>query len=124
MQIKKIFLPLLLVSIISVSSTANAGLVWFSRANCINNESITWDWPSNNYWLYTQSLHFINGAWEPTINTGWQYTYRSAAVHWGEGVKGGAYVVGKHYQFINGRVQLIAQTNAQGCNLTSFFPYW
>lgn len=29
-----------------VSAPSQAGLVWFSRANCINNESISWDWPA------------------------------------------------------------------------------
>lgn len=40
-----------------VSAPSQAGLVWFSRANCINNESITWDWPGNNYQLWTDSSH-------------------------------------------------------------------
>lgn len=104
---------------------AHAGLVFFSRANCVNNESISWDWPTNSYWLYTIGQHYRNGAWEPAIHTGWEYTFRSAAVHWGEGFSGGAYVIGSHYMYISGYGTLyLGQTPTTNCNLAYFFPYW
>lgn len=55
-----------------VAAPSHAGLVWFSRANCINNESISWDWPGRNHTLWTNSFHW-NGAigWEAPIRTGW-----------------------------------------------------
>jgi hypothetical protein len=104
---------------------AQAGITFFSRANCINNESISWDWPSNSYWLWTNSFHQRNGVSEPVIQTGWEYTYRSAAVHWGEGFYGGAYVVGDHYMWISGYGTLfMGRTQTNNCNLGYFFPYW
>jgi hypothetical protein len=111
-------------STVLVSAPSQAGLIWFSRANCINNESITWDWPNNNYWLWTDSFHYKRG-WEPTIRTGWQWTYRSGAVHWGEGFSGGWLIVGDHYRFSApyGTYKL-GRTQTTGCNLGFFFPYW
>lgn len=46
------------------AAPSQAGLVWFSRANCINNESISWDWPGNNRWLWTNGFHYKGGRWE------------------------------------------------------------
>jgi hypothetical protein len=55
----------------------------------------------------------------------WEWTYRSGAVHWGEGRSGGWYVVGDHWEYSwpygeynHGR------TTTTGCNLGYFFPYW
>lgn len=123
------YLKSLLKLLIPISATvftvpSQAGLVWFSRANCVNNESITWDWPGNNRWLWTNSSHYKNG-WQPTIRTGWEYTWRSAAVHWNEGYSGGWYVVGQHYQWLPGYGEhQFGQTFTQNCNLNYFFPYW
>ena len=112
---------------ISLAQDASAGLTFFSRANCVNNESISWDWPGNNYWLWTYGYHFdyYRGAWEPTLATGWEYTYRSAAIHWGEGFRGGYYVVGDHYMWISGYGTLyMGRSQTDNCNLGYFFPYW
>lgn len=107
---------------------AKAGLVWASRANCINNESIAWDWPTRRYWLSTDSLHHRNDrimqGWEPLLSTGWDYTYRSAAVHWGEGVHGGAYVIGDFYLWNGAGIVYLGQSATGGCNLDVFFPSW
>lgn len=117
------------VSTIIVAAPANAGLVWFSRANCANNESITWDWPGNNHTLWTNSFHYDTRvrAWEPppTIRTGWEWGYRSGAVHWWEGLKGGRQVTGHHfaYSWPYGEY-LLGRTYATGCNIGFFFPYW
>lgn len=111
------------------SIPSQAGLTFFSRANCINNESISWDWPSNPAWLWTYGQHYnySRGAWEPLLSTGWEYTYRSAAIHWGEGTYfyGRAYVVGDHYMWISGYgVLYLGRTQTSNCNLSYFFPYW
>lgn len=60
------------------------GLTIHSRANCYNNESITWDW-TKNHRLWTQSVHYKLRTYQHSVTTGWQTTWRSAAVHWGEG---------------------------------------
>lgn len=78
-----------------------------SRANCLNNESISWD--ARAYWhLWTSSTHNYvdNGLIVSAhfVGTGdWQFTWRSAAVHWWEG-KGenmstgrGWWVEGEHF---------------------------
>jgi hypothetical protein len=105
-----------------MATPVQAGLVWFSRANCVNNESISWDWPVRSYWLWTDSYH-RKDVWEPVLRTGWEYGFRSAAVHWGEGLSGGWYVVGDHYQWVSGRGTLhLGRTQADGCNPGDSWP--
>lgn len=123
-RLKKFIVCALLGSSILYSAPSSASPVWFSRANCINNESITWDWPGNSQWFWTNNYTYRNGAWEPTIATGWEYTYRSAAIHWGEGVYGGAFVVGDHWRWISWfGTQYFGRTQTNNCNLAFFFPY-
>ena len=125
LKFKETVLCALLGSSVLASTPAQAGLTFFSRANCANNESISWDWPGNSYWLWTYGYHYRGGKWEPTISTGWENTYRSAAIHWGEGFSGGAYVVGDHYMWISGYGTLyLGRTQTDNCNLGYFFPYW
>lgn len=122
---RKFVTCMLLFTAIAHTAPSQAGLVWFSRANCANNESISWDWPGNNYWLWTNSHHYKNGKWEPVVQTGWEFTYRSAAVHWGEGFSGGYFVVGNHYRWMPGYGEhRFGHTETNNCNLGYFFPYW
>jgi hypothetical protein len=100
-------------------SNANAGFHAFtthSRANCVNNESISWEW--NVYReLGTVSHHLKGGQLIHVVNTGWQYTWRSAAVHWGESPMGGNwYVVGYHWQRQNGQEVMIDYTQTGDCS--------
>jgi hypothetical protein len=80
----------LILSLLFVNSSfaGLAGLTWHSRANCINNESITWDFTRYRE-LYTESSHFIEDDGRMidhhAVEVGWEFTWRSAAVHWGEG---------------------------------------
>lgn len=125
---KKLLAALLLITMGIQAMPAQAGLVWFSRANCANNESIAWDWPTNSHWLWTDGSHFrndyFNYGWEAMIRTGWEKTYRSAAVHWGEGVTGGAFVYGDFYYWNGSGIVYLGNSSTEGCNLGYFFPYW
>jgi hypothetical protein len=49
---------LLCSSLLLYIAPLQAGLIWFSRANCANNESISWDWQGNNHTLLTSSVHY------------------------------------------------------------------
>ncbi len=84
--------------VLVISQVAQAGLHGFtmhSRANCANNESISW-WAGHSF-------------------TGWQTTWRSAAVHWGEGT-GGWYVLGHHWGIDSHRDKvLLSKTDAIDC---------
>lgn len=107
-------------------TVAKADLTWFSRANCINNESISWHaW--NAEWLWTNSYHYRYGTYQHCENnvgnrcTGgsWQLTWRAAAVHWNEGYSGGWYVFGKHWRWTSSTgTYLLGNTSATGCNPT------
>lgn len=122
-KLKRVVLSTLLGSSLLYAVPSHAGLVWFSRANCVNNESITWDWPGTNYWLWTSSYHRKNGVWDSGASTGWVYSFRAAAVHWGEGTSGGYYVVGDHWRWISYYgTQTLGRTYATDCNLSYFFP--
>ena len=69
-------------------------------------------------------LHRLKG-WEEPLRTGWATTYRSAAVHWGEGTRGNYYVLGAHYECDRRYGEhFLGYTPTTGCNLSFFFPYW
>lgn len=124
---RSVAISLLLAGNFALVQDASAGLTFFSRANCMNNESISWDWPGNSYWLWTDSYHydFQGNYWEPRLSTGWEYTFWSKAVHWGEGFRGGYYVVGDHFMWVDGYgVLYLGRTPTDNCNLGFFFPYW
>lgn len=116
------------LAILGFVSNAEAGLSWFSRANCINNESISWDaWDS--HWLWTNSYHYRNGYYQHCENNvgsacttnSWQYTWRAAAVHWNEGYSGGWYVLGYHWRWNSSTgTYLLGRTSATGCNLSQY----
>lgn len=92
------------------------GLSIHSRANCVNNESISWDW--THYWiLNTQTSHYYHGKLQHVFNTGWQNTWRSAAVHWGEG-RGGWTVKGEHYiAYRPGDLIPLGTTHVSDCSI-------
>ncbi len=116
---------LLLVTLIVISFSATAGLnglTHHSRANCINNESVSWDatrsWP-----LLVVSEHDVTGTldWHE-IRTGAELTetWRSAAVHWGEGAATGTkwLVRGWHYSLDeDGLCVLLEYTEASDCSI-------
>lgn len=63
-------------------------LTHHSRGNCINNESISWHL-GHRYWFWINSEHFNERTMDRLHYdlTNWQYTWRAAAVCWGEGNK-------------------------------------
>lgn len=50
-KLNPLVVSMLIGTSILYAASSQAGLVWFSRANCINNESINWDWSGTTYWL-------------------------------------------------------------------------
>ncbi len=107
-----------------VSTISHAGFystTIHSRANCINNESITWfkdhyfNWHVISFHNYDVN-HPSKGY--HAVDTGKVYTWRAAAVCWGEAAPGGSYFVkGFHYYIDRGHEILDNTTEASGCGL-------
>lgn len=70
----------------------------FSRANCINNESISWDSSGSSYWnLYTTSLQTnLDDFTQVFVTAGPAVTWRSAAISWFAAGEGFWQVEGDH----------------------------
>ncbi len=111
-------------TLLLLSVNAQAGL-WattiHSRANCVNNESITW-YAGHSYNWRVYSFHWYDWKKESKgyhlIDTGMSYTWRQAAVHWGESNPGGTYMVhGNHYYLYNGHQILDNTTDAKDCSI-------
>lgn len=114
---------ILLLTFVSSANAAFNGLSIHSRASCINNESITWD--ARWYRTYKTVSHheklLENGEEEKDteshiIETGQQDTWRSAAVHWGEG-RGWWRVVGFHFIYKNGKEKYLGPTDVSDCSI-------
>ena len=91
-------------------------LTWHSRANCMNNESITWQ-AGRSWDMRTISWHY-HGSDVHSIDTGFSNTWRSAAVHWGEASPGSGYqVVGNHWVKLSGSQYTIFETNVADCSI-------
>jgi hypothetical protein len=88
------------IALLSCSAIVNAGLnktTVHSRANCLNNESITW-WYGHPYDWRVVSVH--KSPWNVVhdIDTGFTYNDRVAAIHWAEGMVSSPWEVwGYHY---------------------------
>jgi len=127
-------------------ANANAGffgLTHFSRANCLNNESISWD-NSKSQKMYVSSTHrWITDTpyqvhLQHTIASGWQTVPAGGnpfdgakAIHWGEGITqlpGGNrwYVEGRHtykYLYFWGYANNTVRSAAVGCDLTDGYTW-
>lgn len=100
-----------------------------SRANCGNNESISWDLRTPHD-LAASSVHYhvqgnFNG-WSNrprhTVATGAMYNvHRAAAVHWGESApySNQWYVQGHHWNRINRNLVVYRPSAAKDCNLSA-----
>ena len=84
----------LMLSMTSPTFSAFNGLSIHSRANCVNNESISWDWTAYHQ-LWTGSDHFYDNKFQHNVSTDNTVTWRSAAVHWKE-----AYPTQSHWRVI------------------------
>jgi len=118
-----LFMSLLLASNLSHAS-ANA-LSVHSRNNCGNNESVTWH-GMKTYHLGTNSRHYSPTNQMHYFGSGITYTWRSAAVHWGEGVGGWRQVEGEHYLFQDGNTKLIwvKFTGVYDCSIYNGWWEW
>ena len=117
---------LLTASLLGMSLASHAGF-WgvtiHSRANCGNNESITW---YANHWFYWNVYSYHNYNYNDAskgyhlIMTGLSLTWRQAGVHWGESGPTGIYgVTGFHYyyNYDEKRVMLDNTTYAADCSI-------
>ncbi len=114
---KKTLLALLAMGICSNVSAGLNGPTHHSRANCGNNESISWD-ATGNHTYCTISDHFPPGGGVHEVNTMWGSTWRSAAVHWGEARPGAGWrVYGIHWEIINRVPTNVANENVTDCSI-------
>lgn len=118
---KNLFLGILLFSPNPTTYAGILGPTWYSRANCFNNESITWN-SKAKHWYYTRSMHYYRNDLKHFFNTGWELTWRSASVCWGESPLDSALdwrVVGYHWEITipDYRVRYLGSTQATTCHL-------
>jgi hypothetical protein len=108
------------ISGILLLSSSYAGLfntTVHSRANCLNNESITW-WAGHPYDWRVVSIHNrLSVSQTHVIDTGFQFKDRVAAVHWGEGTQGGYEVWGYHYLFPVYKIVPFDTTHTTSCDI-------
>lgn len=88
-------------------ASPSSAMSLISRANCGNNESITWDWTQQNYpEIGVSSRHVWNGA-EPENHTIFDVRMNdnaAKAIDWGEGMgtPGGAFwTVGGMHRWVD-----------------------
>ena len=93
-------------------------VTYHSRANCGNNESISWDWTHDWYfWVNSEHVDRRTGTTLHTLVSEWQLTWRNAMVHWGEGTGGWA-VQGRHWiMSSDGQPILIAEEYVTDCSI-------
>lgn len=109
---------LILLAITSSSVAGVKSLTMNSRANCGNNETISWHL-GHRYMLWTASDHLDKrtGVNIHTVVANWDKTWRSAAVHWGEG-RGDWAVMGHHWMADNnGNITKIAEEYTTNCSI-------
>lgn len=125
----------------ALANNAMAELSWFSRANCINNESISFD-PFGVHTLRTQSSHYRGGVFQHckdnldpefsndpnhTCEEGtWEtFHFRSAAVHWLEPINDGQWeTYGVHYKSTHAGEILLGITHATDCSINSVTEFY
>jgi hypothetical protein len=115
-----IFISFLIFS--SVLQAGFNGLTTHSRANCGNNESISWD-ALKPHRLGTNSTHTSKTGASHKFGSGIANTHRSAAVHWGEGT-GGWTVRGEHYLFEDSSNKIIWVRNSYSTDCSMYDGWW
>lgn len=112
---KKVRAFLLLMAISSSSFAGVYGLTHHSRANCVNNETISWQL-GHDYWFWIVSRHRA-GNQDHQVVADWDLTWRGAAVHWGEG-HGGWSVEGHHWmKNASGQPTQVAAETVTDCSI-------
>lgn len=120
---KKIIIFLLLMAMSCGANSGINGLTIHSRANCVNNESITWDARWYRIYRTVSSHQTFDGKQykvKHVVDTLWEDTWRSAAVHWGEANPGSDWqVVGWHWitDRDTGEDIFLGNTSAADCNI-------
>lgn len=88
-----------------------------SRANCGNNESISWDGTGpHSFWVNSTHVNLRTGKVVCAMSSGWIETRRNAMVHWGEGTSGWA-VIGEHWMWVNGKPKQVQYEMVQDCSI-------
>lgn len=106
----------LLFPTVPVAHAGLYGITVHSRANCLNNESITW-WNGHPFNWKVVSVHKHAQGGSHVIDTGFKRNDRVAAICWGEGVHGGFIVWGYHYLKNFHESVPFDTTFAEGCNI-------
>jgi hypothetical protein len=120
-----------LLTLAATSHAAFNGISDHSRANCLNNESITWDY-TEAHRLVVVSFHtadYMNRMGQyhrHRMQTFWDTTRRAAAVHWGEGKTSAGYylVQGWHWEYIGKNEILRANTSVDDCSIYNGWWDW
>lgn len=115
----KFILYLLLFSVMQMAEAGFNGRTQHSRANCVNNETITWD-ATRDWILQTISIHIDKENNQHKIVTPWEDTWRSAAVHWREALPGSGWRVTGIHWYSPSRVSkpiFIELTNVTDCSI-------
>ena len=103
--------------LMNVANAELNGFTMHSRANCGNNESISWDATQYRV-LGTVGHHYHNGTFIHRFSTGWENTWRSASVHWFEANPGSGWrVVGFHWIKVGTEERLLEVTDVSDCSI-------
>lgn len=120
---KRITVFLLGITLSQSSLSGLLGLTHHSRANCINNESISWD-ATKSHEMETVSYHAYSKSNPPKdprhmAVAPFNNTRRSAAVCWGEGFhEDGWYVSGTHWMKDKiGKSYIAASETVKDCSI-------
>lgn len=100
MKNKKILKVIFFILASLITSSASAGffsLTFFSRANCANNESITWDATATWQLLVYSNQFNVETGENKFFMVEQANANRAAAVCWGCGLGGGWVVEGSHF---------------------------
>jgi hypothetical protein len=113
------------IMLINTSHAAINGLSDHSRANCVNNEGITWD-RTKAHSLAVVSFHTsdymgrVGQYGRHRLQTQWAKTKRAAAVCWGEGTTPAGYylVQSWHWEGVAGVGEVLrATTSVDNCSI-------
>lgn len=117
---KKIGVLIITLTLNSLVFAGFNGFTVHSRANCANNESISWDW-THEWRLVTYSEHYYKGKLVHTLIDPDRWTRRSAAVHWGESfdlINKPYVVIGTHWRhYTDNTFHIEGRESVNDCSL-------